>query len=333
MALRKRKMGIYRRRFCRVPCRMILTDAMALLYRSHFAFAHDHRLRTKDGRDTTVEFGFLATVISLLELVPHPTHFAVVFDASGKTFRHELFKGYKGQRPPAPSEVVNAIPVAQEILRAMNIVNISVPGVEADDVIGTLALRGVEGGMTVAIASPDKDFFQLLRPGLVLLRPPKKNASAVYGEFQKYSLMPYTEENFTEEWNGLVPGQFVDALALMGDSSDNVPGVTGIGPKTAMALLNRYGSLDEILNHAADAKPKRAATALSAPDGAAAARLSKKLVALQTNLDVPATTGPLDRLRLRMPEDNGEETFRLLRNLEFESHQQRIKSLWKSWIT
>eukprot|EP00890_Picochlorum_soloecismus_P002389 jgi/Picsp_1/3150/NSC_05990-R1_dna polymerase i len=249
---------------CNMICRMILTDAMALLYRSHFAFAHDHRLRTRNGRDTTVEFGFLATMMSLLELLPHPTHLAVVFDASGKTFRHELYTGYKGQRPPAPDEIVAAVPVVQEILRAMNIVDVCVPGVEADDVIATLAMKGLENSMTVAIASPDKDFFQLLGPGLILLRPPKKNSNASYdGKFQKYSLVPYTEEEFREDWQGLSPSQFVDVLALMGDSSDNVPGVTGIGPKTATALLSQFGSLEEILKNSEDVKPKRAATALS----------------------------------------------------------------------
>lgn len=130
---------------------MILTDAMALLYRSHFAFAHDHRLRTRNGRDTTVEFGFLATMMSLLELLPHPTHLAVVFDASGKTFRHELYTGYKGQRPPAPDEIVEAVPVVQEILRAMNIVDVCVPGVEADDVIATLAMKGLEVSSYLAV--------------------------------------------------------------------------------------------------------------------------------------------------------------------------------------
>lgn len=311
--------------------RMILTDAMALLYRSHFAFAHDHRLRTRGGRDTTVEFGFMSTLLSLLELVPRPTHFAVVFDASGKTFRHELYQGYKGQRPPAPEEIVQAIPVVQELLEAMNIVNIRVPGVEADDIIGTLALRGVqEEQMAVAVASPDKDFFQLLQPGLILLRPPKKNQDSPLSNnvFQKYSLIPYTEENFVEEWGGLVPGQFVDVLALMGDSSDNVPGVPGIGPKMAIKLLNQFGTLEEILKRPSEAQPKRAATALSTDDALAAARLSKQLVKLRTNVDVPATNIGMESLRLRIPEDQGHEVFRLFRELEFDSHEKRLRSLW-----
>ena len=314
--------------------RMILTDAMALLYRSHFAFAHDHRLRTRGGRDTTVEFGFMSTLLSLLELVPRPTHFAVVFDASGKTFRHEMYQGYKGQRPPAPDEIIQAIPVVQELLEAMNVVHVRVPGVEADDIIGTLAITGVEAEhMAVAVASPDKDFFQLLRPGLILLRPPKKNQDSAEGTsvFQKYSLIPYTEENFALEWDGLVPGQFVDVLALMGDSSDNVPGVPGIGPKMAVKLLHQFGTLEEILKRPSEAQPKRAATALSADDAPAAARLSKQLVELRTNVDVPATNIEMESLRLRIPEDQGRRVFELFRELEFDSHEKRLRALWNMY--
>jgi DNA polymerase-1 len=304
---------------------MVLTDAMALLYRSHFAFSHDHRLRTSGNRDTTVEFGFLSTVLSLLELSPHPTHFAVVFDASGKTFRHELYTGYKGQRPPAPEEIVNAVPVVQDLLRAMNITEIRVPGVEADDVIGTLARRAVEEeGMAVAVASPDKDFFQLLRPGVILLRPPKKNREDV----NRYSLVPYSEDDFAIEWDGLRPEQFVDVLSLMGDSSDNVPGVPGIGPKMAIKLLHQFGSLDEVLRRADEAQPKRAATALATEDALAAARLSKQLVELRTDVDVPSTNLTLDSMRLRIPADGGRAAFDMLAELEFESHAKRLKSLW-----
>lgn len=312
--------------------RLILTDAMALLYRSHFAFPHsnNHRLTTTKGRDTTVEFGFLSTLLSLLELMPHPTHMAVVFDASGKTFRHELYQGYKGQRPPAPEEVVDAIPVVLEVLKAMNVTSVRVPGVEADDVIGTLARRAVEEeNMTVAVASPDKDFFQLLRPGLILLRPPKKNQ--YYDASQKYSLVPYTEDDFVEEWQGLVPSQFVDVLALMGDSSDNVPGVPGIGPKMAVSLLKQFGTLEEVLVRRDEATPKRAATALATDDAVAAARLSKQLVELRTDVDVPATNIDIDAaLRLTVPEDGGREVWRLFRELEFASHEKRLRALWNT---
>lgn len=314
---------------------MILTDAMALLYRAHFAFGPDHRLRNSAGEDTTVIFGFLSTVLSLLELDPAPTHLAVIFDAYGKTFRHELFSGYKGQRPETPEEIRSAVPKLQVLLHALGIAELAVPGVEADDVIGSLAVRSVREGMAVAIASPDKDFFQLLQPGLILLRPPKKadvNAAVAAGASRaiKYALQPYTVDKFRDEWGGLEPNQFVDALALMGDASDNVPGVDGIGPKTATSLLLRYGTLDAILALGQDIEPKRKATAgLATPAGAAAAILSRQLVQIQTDLDLPPVVGPLDRFVVKSPSDGGVEALKILKELEFEVHSIRLQRLWE----
>ena len=259
----------------------------------------------------------------------------VVFDASGKTFRHELYPGYKGQRPVTPDEIRSAVPRLIQILQAMGVAEMQVPGVEADDAIGTVAVRSVQAGMAVAIASPDKDFFQLLRPGLILLRPPKKAdalaaVAAGASKAVKFALQPYTSENFREEWQGLEPSQFVDVLALMGDASDNVPGVEGIGPKTAMSLLTKYSSLDEILAQAHDITPKRKATAqLATAEGAAAALLSRQLVQIQTNLDLPPVVAPLETFRVALPGDGGREALRLLKELEFEVHSNRMKRLWE----
>lgn len=306
---------------------MILTDAMALLYRSHFAFSDAHRLRNAAGRDTTVLFGFLNTLLNLLELSPPPTHFAVVLDAPGKTFRHEIYEGYKGQRQSCPDEIREAIPHLLGLMKAMAIPVIQVPGVEADDVIGTMAFRAVEEGIAVAVASPDKDFLQLLRPGVILLRPPKKPAP---GErVNKYALIPYSQADFEEEY-GLQPEQFVDVLALAGDASDNVPGVPGIGPKTAVALLKEWGSLDNLLAHAAEAKPKKAAAQLTSEEGAAAARLSQQLVQIKTALDMPPVQEPLEQLRLQLPADRGADLLRHFEELEFSRHTARVKELWTS---
>lgn len=312
--------------------RMILTDAMALLYRSHFAFGPDHRLRNSKGEDTTVVFGFLSTLLSLLELQPPPTHVVVVFDASGKTFRHELFRGYKGQRPETPEQVREAVPRIKSILETLGIPQLCVPGVEADDVIGTLAVRGVEQGMAVAIASPDKDFFQLLRPGLILLRPPKKAESVMMGVSNKYSLLPYTQDDFSKDWDGLKPAQFVDVLALMGDASDNVPGVSGIGPKTATKLLIQYDTLERVLEHAAELTPKRASAALTSVEGIGAAKLSKQLVQIQSNLDMPplSVKASLDQFKILPPPDGGVSAVAALRELEFKMHEARLVSLWQT---
>lgn len=306
---------------------MILTDAMALLYRSHYAFSEAHRLRNAAGEDTTVLFGFLSTLLNLLELAPPPTHFAVVFDSPGKTFRHELYEGYKGQREACPAEVKEAIPRLQQLLRSMAIPYIQVPGVEADDVIGTLACRAVQEGIAVAVASPDKDFFQLLRPGVILLRPPKK---AVSGErVSKYALVPYSGADFEQEF-GLQPEQFVDVLALAGDASDNVPGVSGIGPKTAVSLLKQWGSLEALLEHAAELKPKKAAQQLSLPEGRAAARLSQQLVRIETSLDLPPVLLPLEDLRLQLPADRGADLLHRFQALDFARHSARVQALWRS---
>lgn len=185
--------------------------------------------------------------------------------------------------------------------------------------------------MSVAIASPDKDFFQLLRPGLILLRPPKKSDPIVARQQRrsKYALLPYTEDNFKQEWSGLNPSQFVDILSLMGDASDNVPGVANVGPKTATSLLLKYGTLDEVLANATEAKPKRAAENLSSTEGAASARLSKQLVQIRTDLDLPPTQVPLDGFRIQPPTDGGAAACRYFQELEFRTHEQRMIQLWK----
>eukprot|EP00884_Botryococcus_braunii_P018141 jgi/Botrbrau1/500/Bobra.110_2s0130.1 len=152
--------------------RLILVDAGALMFRMHFGFG-TARLNSSSGEDTSIAYGFLNVILGMLELRPPPTHFAVIFDAPGKTFRHELYPGYKGQRPPTPPDIKKALPRVREVLQALGIAQISAPGVEADDVIGTLSVRAVNEGFHVAIVSPDKDFFQLLRPGLQMLRPTK----------------------------------------------------------------------------------------------------------------------------------------------------------------
>lgn len=318
-------------------------DAMALLYRSHFAFGPDARLRTSSGEDTSVLFGFLNTLLNILELQPHPTHFAVIFDAPGKNFRHELFPGYKGQRPPTPEPISEAVPRLKALLQMAGIPQISAAGVEADDVIGTIATRGVDDGFVVAIASPDKDFFQLLRRGLILLRPPSKADKTV----SRYALLPYTEESFKNDWE-LDPEQFVDVLALAGDSSDNVPGVAGIGPKRAVALLQEYGSLENILENSATttttnnnnsveeqhggqrrvSMPKKVSATLASQEGQEVARLSKLLVQINTKLDLPPVLVPLEEFRLKSPADAGLAALEEIRALEFKMHGPRLKALW-----
>ncbi|KAK9819264.1 hypothetical protein WJX81_000182 [Elliptochloris bilobata] len=306
--------------------RLILVDAMALLYRAHFGFGQ-MRLANAAGEDTSVTYGLIGTLLNLLELVPPPTHLAIVFDAAGKTFRHELYSGYKGQRPPMPPELAQAVPRVRKVLRVLGLAELRVPGVEADDVIGTVATRAVDAGFHVAIVSPDKDFYQLLRPGLQLLRPPKRSAAA---QATVGGLVPYNADAFVAEF-AVQPSQWADVLALSGDAADNVPGVAGVGPKTALALLQRFGDLEGVLGGAGEVTRKKPREELSSDSGVAAARLSKRLVSIRTDLDLPPLRFDWGELRLREPDEASRtaiaETFAAL---QFVQHARRLDLVWAS---
>lgn len=185
-----------------------------------------------------------------------PTHVAVCFDSKGKTFRHEMFTDYKANRQPTPPELLEVIPGVIDMVQRMGVPLLMMSGVEADDIIGTVARRSVESGLHVSIVSPDKDFFQLLGPRVRQLRPSGKNhvpgkvltngqgggdgfGDASHHNLNTKGLVPYTERDFRDDFMDLDPAQFVDLLAMVGDSSDNIPGVEGVGAKTAPKLLVR----------------------------------------------------------------------------------------------
>ncbi|KAL0017941.1 hypothetical protein WJX77_007314 [Trebouxia sp. C0004] len=303
--------------------RLILLDAFALLYRAHFGWKDVH-LNAKTGEDTSILFAFVRTVFDLLELEPPPTHFAVVFDAAGHTFRHEMFPLYKAQRTPTPPAVTEGARQVRDLIRIMGIPEIIIPGVEADDAIGTLAIRGLRDGFHVAIASPDKDFFQLLQPGLQLLRPPKKD----YKGPLLANMVPYTAQSFTDEW-GMQPSQFRDYLALAGDAVDNVPGAKGIGPKTATQLIQQYGDIDSIMAHAHEHSLPRVRTKLTTPEVGPQVRLCKKLVTIQTDVDLPPLRFPMDFLALQPPSHQTKKaTKTALEHYDFVQHAKRLDSIW-----
>uniref|UniRef100_A0A6N2MWN7 5'-3' exonuclease domain-containing protein n=1 Tax=Salix viminalis TaxID=40686 RepID=A0A6N2MWN7_SALVM len=155
----------------------------------------------------------------------------------GTNFRHTLYSLYKSNRPPTPDTVFQGLPYLKAAIKAMSIKVIEVPGVEADDVIGTLAVNSVKDGFKVRVVSPDKDFFQILCPSLRLLR------IAPLG----FEMVSFGMEDFAEKYGGLTPSQFVDVMALMGDKSDNIPGVEGIGVVHAVELISRFGTLENLL--------------------------------------------------------------------------------------
>ncbi|KAB5530037.1 hypothetical protein DKX38_020118 [Salix brachista] len=155
----------------------------------------------------------------------------------GTNFRHTLYSLYKSNRPPTPDTVFQGLPYLKAAIKAMSIKVIEVPGVEADDVIGTLAVNSVKDGFKVRVVSPDKDFFQILCPSLCLLRIAPRG----------FEMVSFGMEDFAEKYGGLKPSQFVDVMALMGDKSDNIPGVEGIGVVHAVELISRFGTLENLL--------------------------------------------------------------------------------------
>jgi DNA polymerase I len=272
------------------PPRLFLVDGYALIYRAFYALI-SRPLTTSHGENTSAAWGIVNFLQRLLT-THRPEYLGWVHD-SGLSFRHERYPGYKGTREKLTEELQHDFDRGMEricdLLEAYNVSILTLPGYEADDVIGTLAAQAVAHGMNVVVVSGDKDFQQLVRPGIWLLNPGRGGPASVEEQWVGV-------ENASERL-GVPPAHVTDYLALVGDSSDNVPGVRGIGDKTARELVNEYGSLENILARAPELTKKRPREALlEHPDSA---RLSKELVTIRT--DLPMTL-ELDRLTVREPD-------------------------------
>jgi DNA polymerase-1 len=270
--------------------RLFLVDGYALIYRAFFALI-SRPLTTSKGENTSASWG-IANFLQRLLTKHQPDYLGWVHD-SGLSFRHERYPAYKATREKLTEELQSDFDRGMdricEMLDAYRIPIMTLPGYEADDVIGTLVARSVEAGVNVVVVSGDKDFQQLVRPGVWLLNPGRGGPANV-------------EEHWVSVENGDerlgVPPEFVtDYLALVGDSSDNIPGVRGIGEKTAADLVKQYGHLESILAHTTEITKKRPREALL--EHAENARLSKELVTIRADLDVPFD---LDNLRLKRPD-------------------------------
>ncbi|PSQ93131.1 MAG: DNA polymerase I [Bacteroidetes bacterium SW_4_67_19] len=284
---------------------LYLIDAMALAYRAHYIFISRPLINSK-GKNTSAAYGFTNMLLKLIE--DHDMeHIAVVFDAPSEsgTFREDLYPEYKAHRDPPPEELLDNLPYMKDIVRAMDIPVLEEEGVEADDVIGTLARRAEEDGAEAVVVSADKDFQQLLSEQVSIYKPARGDR-----DFETI-----TADSFEEE-NGFAPPRFADQLALWGDSSDNVPGVPLIGEKTSAKLLREYGDVESVIAHADDVGGKRGE---SLTEHADQARLSKKLVTIKT--DVPV---PFDWHDLRQQEPNVEVLKQIFEELEFSSFLDRI---------
>jgi len=251
--------------------RLYLLDGYSLIYRSYFAFIH-RPLRNPQGRNSSAIFGFFNSLFSFLKQY-EPRYFAVTLDSTVPTFRHEKYAEYKATREKTPQDLKDQIPVIEEILDTLGIPQVRVNGFEADDVMATLATRCREGGRECFLITGDKDILQLVDGPVKVLRP------------KDGSFFEIGRNEVAEEW-GVHPEQILDYLSLVGDSSDNVPGVKGIGAKTAAALLTQFGTLDEIYAHLEEISSKSWKTKLS--EGRESAYLSRDLITLVTEV-------PLDR--------------------------------------
>ncbi len=245
---------------------LFIVDGHALAYRAYFAFIRNPLVNSK-GENTGAVFGFLRMLLLLMKKY-EPRHLAVVFDSGEETDRHREYADYKAQRPAMPDEMVDQLPLIFEATEALGVRMIVEPGVEADDLIASLARAANAAGLDATIVTGDKDFLQLLSDRIRIIRPEKGTA-----------LEEEVGPEFCRERFGLEPRQIVDLLALMGDSSDNIPGVPGIGEKTALKLLHEFGSLDALYDRIEEVRPEHVREKLRS--GAESARLSRGLVTLR----------------------------------------------------
>ena len=231
----------------RVRCmkRLFLLDGMALIYRAHFAFIQNP-IRNSKGVNTSALYGFINTLLSILEK-ENPTHLGVAFDTSAPTPRHIRYPAYKAQRDEMPEELAAAVPHVKALCRAFALPVLEIDGFEADDLIGTLVKRAELDGFESYMVTPDKDFAQLLSDRTFIWRPGRKGTDH---EIIGLKQLP-------EIWGVSEPHQIIDLLGLMGDASDNIPGVPGIGPKTAQKLISDFGSIEDLLKNTGQLKGKQ----------------------------------------------------------------------------
>ena len=283
--------------------KLLLIDAYAMIFRAYYAFIRAPRMNSK-GENTSAIFGFCITLDDLIKKI-NPTHIGVAFDPAGGTFRHEAYEQYKAQRPETPEDIRKAVPVIKQLLEAMNIPILEVPGFEADDVIGTLSHMGEKAGYEVYMATPDKDYGQLVSDHVFMYRPRQTGGFELMGPKEvcdKYGLQ-YKE-------------QVIDLLGLMGDASDNIPGCKGVGEKTAVTLLRQFGSIENMLAHTDEIK---GALRTKVESQVEEIKFSKFLATIRT--DVPIA---LDESLLAKKEPNLDALTKLYQDLEFNTLLRKL---------
>ncbi len=284
--------------------RLFLLDAYALIYRSYYAFIKFPRVDSK-GRNTSAIFGFINTLEELIRS-QNPSHLAIGFDPEGPTFRHIEYESYKAQREATPEVIKASVPIIKDIIKAYNIPILEVPNYEADDVIGTIAKRMDKDRFDVYMMTSDKDYGQLVEPHIFIYRPK-------YGG-NDFEILD--DKKVVEKYNIERPSQVIDLLGLMGDSSDNIPGCPGIGEKTAVKLLNQFGTIENLLENTDQLK---GAQKRNIEENSEQIKFSKFLATIKT--DVPIE---IDENDLIFKEKNYDEVRTLFEDLEFKTLITRV---------
>lgn len=284
--------------------KLFLLDAMALVYRAYYALIRSTRL-TSTGKNTNAQFGFTTTLYDLIQR-EKPTHMAVCFDTHAPTDRHIDFTDYKANRQETPEDILQSLPDIKQIIEGFNIPAIGIDGYEADDVIGALAQQAAAVGYDVYMVTPDKDYGQLVTDHIKIYKPSYQNTSAEI-------LGP---KEICEKWNIKNISQVVDMLGLMGDAVDNIPGIAGVGEKTAAKLLAEYETLENVL---ANAKNIKGSLGEKIRAGVDAAIMSKKLATIIVNVPVE-----FDEEAFRLKPFNKETLQEIFTTLEFKTLGKRI---------
>ena len=282
--------------------KLFLLDAYAIIFRSYYAFINRPTINSK-GLNTSAILGFCNTLKEITDK-EKPTYLGVAFD-EGKTFRHEAFPPYKAQREATPEDIKQAVPFIKEILKAMHIPVLVAPGFEADDVIGTLAIQAGEAGIETYMLTPDKDYGQLIRENVYMYRPRHGGGYDIIGQ-----------KEIEDKYGIASAHQVIDLLALMGDSADNYPGCPGVGEKTAVKLINEFGSCENLIENSNQLKGKMREKVEGAVEDI---KISKFLATIRT--DVPMSLD-LETLKLQAPDE--EKLRAIFENLEFKRFTERF---------
>ncbi|MBB6609763.1 DNA polymerase I [Pontibacter sp. Tf4] len=284
--------------------KLFLLDAMALIYRAHFAFSKNPRINSK-GMNTGAALGFTNTLVEVLQK-EKPTHIGVAFDSAAKTFRHENFAEYKANRQAMPEDISVAIPYCKKIVEAFNIPVLILDGYEADDIIGTMARKAEKAGFDVYMMTPDKDYCQLVTDHIFLYKPAFLGNAVEVWDVQKV----------LEKWEIERVDQVIDILGLQGDAVDNIPGIPGIGEKTAKALIQRFGSVENLIANSHELKGKQKENVENFADQGL---MSKELATI--HCDVPLE---FSEEGLHCDDPNEEQLINLFNELEFRQLAQRV---------